>query len=50
MNHLGEEDGLDVFLFIEHVHAREDGGILERGEALFVSCGDIRRGRRSGSE
>ena len=48
MNHLREEHGLDVFFVVEHINAREDGGILESGEALLVSGSNIRGGRQSG--
>ena len=48
LNHLQEENGLHVFLVVEHVDTREDGGILEGGEALLVRGSHVRRGRHRG--
>ena len=41
----GEEDGLNMFIVIEHLHPREDRSFLEGGEMLFEQSRDIRDGQ-----
>ena len=49
MDHFWEEAGLDMFLFIEHIDTLEYSGVLESGEVLLVSGGNVRRGCHGGS-
>lgn len=49
LNHLGEEDGLDMSFVVKDVDARKDGGVLEGTKALLVGSADIGGGCRSGS-
>ena len=45
---LGEEDGFNVLFFIEHIHPREDGRVLEGRQTLFEGSVDVPGCRSSG--
>ena len=49
LNQLWEEDGLDVFFLIKHIHTGKDSSVLEGRQPLLVGGrGDICRGGRKG--